>query len=187
MHLTVRRCSIFNAYIGSGLHPVLYQTINPPSSSSEPVTPAQTALLKLVDAHLSSHHANPPLSPDDFLLPAFERMQMYAVASLSSGLDDARLPKVLEGLVLVLEGLGSIGLACQGRSDRSEPGGGEEELVKRMKAPDTGMVGPVIGQSQLRPGTAPEFIMRFGLMSSATQGSERLLAPPATVSRQSGF
>lgn len=77
-------------------------------------------------------------------------MTKYAVASLSSGIDDARLPKVLEGLVLILEGLGSIGLACQGRSDRHEVGGGEEELVKRMKASDTGIVGSIIGEYFMR-------------------------------------
>lgn len=71
-------------------------------------------------------------------------MSTYALASLSSGLDDARLPKVLEGLVLVLEGLGSIGLACQERRDKQAVGGGEEELVKEMKMEKTGLTGPIV-------------------------------------------
>lgn len=73
-------------------------------------------------------------------------MSKYAIASLSSGIDDARLPKVLEGLVLVFEGLGSIGLACQGRHDRGELSGGEEDLVKRMKMGDKGIIGTLVGK-----------------------------------------
>lgn len=147
LQLILSRCSIFNAYISSGLHPVLYNTINPPSTSSEPITPAQTALLKLVDSFLSSPHTNPSPSPHAFLLPAFERMSTYALASLSSGADDARLPKVLEGLVLVLEGLGSIGLACQERRDKQATGAGEEEVVKGMKLEKAGLIGPIVCKS----------------------------------------
>jgi hypothetical protein len=80
-----------------------------------------------------------------FLLPTLDRLSVYAISSLSSGLDDARLPKVLEALVLVTESLGSIGLACQSRHDRRETGGGEEEIVTAMK--EGAVVASVIGTS----------------------------------------
>lgn len=106
------------------------------------------------------------------MLSAFERMNTYALASLSSGLDDARLPKVLEGLVLVLEGLGSIGLACQERKDKEVTGGGEEEMVKEMKMRETGLIGPIV--CEYRPLRA----LRTTLTSSATPCATRLHAPP---------
>ena len=137
------RCEIFTSYIESGFQGRLINALNPPTTSSEPITPAQTSLLKIVDSHLSAPHPN--TANDAFLLPLFNRLHVYAAGSLSSGLDDARLPKVLEALVLVLEGLGSIGLACQGRQDRQEAGGDEEELVRQMQATD-GIVGPIVGE-----------------------------------------
>ena len=72
--------------------------------------------------------------------------------------DDARLPKVFEGLVLVTEALSSIGLACQARADAAAQAasgtatesvvGGEEDLVQSMKSPDedVGLLKPLIGQ-----------------------------------------
>ena len=72
--------------------------------------------------------------------------------------DDARLPKVFEGLVLVTEALSSIGLACQARADAvalaangtatESVVGGEEDLVQNMKSPDedVGLLKPLIGQ-----------------------------------------
>jgi ataxin-10 len=137
------RCEIFSSFITSGLQSSLIDALNPPTTTSEPITPAQTSLLKIVDSHLSAPHPN--TFNDAFLLPLFNRLHVYAVGSLSSGLDDARLPKVLEALVLVLEGLGSIGLACQGRQDRQEAGGEEERIVREMQAKD-GIVGPIVGE-----------------------------------------
>jgi hypothetical protein len=140
------RCSIFTSYIASGLQSNLINSLNPPTSSSEPITPAQTSLLKVVDSHLSDPHPN--TAENEFLLPLFGQLQVYAAGSFSSGIDDARLPKVLEALVLVLEGLGSIGLACQGRRDRNEPAGEEEVIVRHMQA-EGGIVGPLVGESHL--------------------------------------
>jgi hypothetical protein len=137
------RCEIYASYITSGLQSRLINALNPPTASSEPITPAQTSLLKIVDSHLSAPHAN--TANDAFLLPLFNRLHVYAADSLSSGLDDARLPKVLEALVLVLEGLGNIGLACQGRQDRQEAGEEEERIVREMQAKD-GIVGPIVGE-----------------------------------------
>jgi ataxin-10 len=136
-------CEIFTSFITSGLQSRLIDALNPPTTSSEPITPAQTSLLKIVDSHLSAPHPN--TFNDSFLLPLFNRLHVYAAGSLSSGLDDARLPKVLEALVLVLEGLGSIGLACQGRQDRQEASGQEEGIVREMQSKD-GVVGPIVGE-----------------------------------------
>jgi ataxin-10 len=99
------------------------------------------------------------------MLSGFERMNTYALASLSSGLDDARLPKVLEGLVLILEGLGSIGLACQERRDKRESGGGEEDVVKKMKVDISGIIGPIVCKSRLIDTTL------LSLISSFTSGT----------------
>lgn len=126
-------CQLFTKFIESGLHASLIHALNPPSSTSEPITPAQTALLKLLDSYLSPDHENPSSDTNEFLLPTLDRLSTYAVSSLSSGLDDARLPKVLEALVLVVESLGSIGLACQARRDRREAAGTEEKIVATMK------------------------------------------------------
>jgi ataxin-10 len=137
------RCSIFTSFITSGLQASLINSLNPPTSSSEPITPAQTSLLKIIDSHLSDTHPN--TADNHFLLPLFQRLQVYANGSFASGIDDARLPKVLEALVLVLEGLGSIGLACQGRRDRHDPLGEEEVIVTEMQA-EEGIVGSLVGE-----------------------------------------
>ena len=137
------RCSIFTSYITSGLQSRLINILNPPTSSGEPITPAQTSLLKIIDSHLSDTH--PDTAENTFLLPLFDRLQVYATGSFASGIDDARLPKVLEALVLVLESLGSIGLACQGRRDRNEDGGEEELIVNKMQS-EEGIVGPLVGE-----------------------------------------
>jgi len=137
------RCSIFTSYITSGLQSRLINILNPPTSSGEPITPAQTSLLKIIDSHLSDTH--PDTADNIFLLPSFDRLQVYATGRLASGIDDARLPKVLEALVLVLESLGSIGLACQGRRDRNEDGGEEELIVNKMQS-EEGIVGPLVGE-----------------------------------------
>ena len=82
-------------------------------------------------------------SPYKFLVPPFISLSRYAIASMQSGPDDARLPKVFEGLILVCEGLSGIGLAVQGRRDRGEvEKGGDEEMVRDMKAE---IVNPLIG------------------------------------------
>jgi len=140
------RCAIFTSFITSGLQASLINSLNPPTTSSEPITPAQTSLLKIIDSHLSDTHPN--TADNHFLLPLFQRLQIYANGSFASGIDDARLPKVLEALVLVLEGLGSIGLACQGRRDRHEPAGEEEVIVAEMQA-EGGIVGPLVGESYI--------------------------------------
>lgn len=142
-NVTDGRCSIFTSYITSGLQADLINTLNPPTTSAEPITPAQTSLLKILDSHLSDKHAN--TEDNQFLLALFSRLQVYASGSFASGLDDARLPKVLEALVLVLESLGSIGLACEGRRDRNEPLGQEENIVSEMQA-EGGIVGPLVGK-----------------------------------------
>jgi len=64
---------------------------------------------------------------------------------MRSGQDDARLPKVFEGLVLVCEGLSGIGLAVQGRLDRRESEEGGDELMLNIMKRD--VVKPLIGKS----------------------------------------
>lgn len=81
-------------------------------------------------------------------MSTFTSWHRYATISLSSGQDDARLPKVLEGLVLVLECLGTIVLACQARRDRNEhnPTGGEEAIVAQLKAADGKYISCIISK-----------------------------------------
>lgn len=166
------RCSIFTSFISSGLQASLINSLNPPTTSSEPITPAQTSLLKIVDSHLSDNHPN--TADNHFLLPLFHRLQVYANGSFSSGIDDARLPKVLEALVLVLEGLGSTGLACQGRRDRHEPAGEEEVIVAEMQA-EGGIVGPLVG----------EFFYIDKTDLRTPESIECLHAPTSPITRQS--
>jgi hypothetical protein len=153
----ISSCHIFTSYIDSGLQASLINTLNP-STSSEPITPAQTALIKLVDSHLSAAH--PDNADNAFLLPLFDRLQIYATGSLGSGIDDARLPKVLEALVLVLESLGSIGLAYQARLDEGQTGGEEEKIMRAMQA-EGGIVGPIISMSTLSNATHPRSLERI--------------------------
>jgi len=117
---------------------------------TEPVTPSQTILFKLLDSHLSSSsRANTSPSPHIFLVDSFRDYSRYAVISLRSGQDDARLPKVFEALVLVCEGLCSMGLASQERRDKGKGRevsvGGDEEVVTLMKREADGIVKPLIG------------------------------------------
>ncbi|EIW67301.1 hypothetical protein M231_01611 [Tremella mesenterica] len=118
------------------------------ASPPEPITPSQTVLLKLIDHYLSSPHPNRSPSPHCYFIDLYKNLSEYSLASLQSGKDDARLPKVFEGLILVLEGLCSIGLACQERSDRRKSGnqqvqdkeGGEEELIGLLRKNETGVI-----------------------------------------------
>lgn len=71
---------------------------------------------------------------------------------MTSSVDDGRLPRVFEGLVLAGEGLGSIGLAVQGRRDKGEVSEvGEEQMVVRMKSGPTNIVKPLVGMSGTPP------------------------------------
>ncbi|WVQ99934.1 hypothetical protein IAU59_007077 [Kwoniella sp. CBS 9459] len=139
--------SIFNALISSSLHTRLFDLL---ADSSEPITPSQTTLLKVLDSHLASSSSSDPTplprpSPHLFLIPLFHVLTRYTLASIGQGADDPRLPKVFEGLILVTEGLCAIGLAVQGRKDRRkyEVGsgleeGGDEEVVERLKSAGEG-------------------------------------------------
>ena len=66
---------------------------------------------------------------------------------MRSGKDDARLPQVLEGLVLVSEGFSSIGLAVQGRRDRGQKEDGSDEHMLSAMKKET--IEPIIGKSPL--------------------------------------
>ncbi|KAK4689512.1 ataxin-10, partial [Tremellales sp. Uapishka_1] len=99
----------------------------------EPITPSQTILLKLLDSHLSTKPSSSPTA-NQFLLPLFHTLSTYTILSVRQAADDARLPKMLEGLVLVLEILSSIGLEHQRRIDASEPiEPSRSEMVLTMK------------------------------------------------------
>jgi len=92
-----------------------------------------------------------------FLVDSFKDYSRYALISLRSGQDDARLPKVFEALVLVCEGLCSMGLAVQARRDkgkgRETEKGGDEDVVKAMKNEREGLIEPLIGKFPLHPFT----------------------------------
>ena len=144
------RCSIFDCYLYNGTYGILFEALNP--NMIEVVTPAQTALLKLVDAHLT-HRSSPnsdldsaesDLNPDDFLLDAFLRLHKYASISLTSGLDDARLPKILEAMVLVVECLGTIALALQARHDQDPSQAGDSFVVTQLKSPENKYIQSIV-------------------------------------------
>ena len=117
------------------------------SSSDEPITPSQTVLLKLLDAQLSSSvysTSSSKPSPNSFLIPTFLALSGYGIASIKFGKDDARLAKVFEGLVLVSEGLSSIGLAVQTALDRGDDEQtGMSLMVGEMKIE---LIQPIIGE-----------------------------------------
>lgn len=151
--LTIR-VGIFTSFIESGLHARLLQML---ADDTEPITPSQTALLKLIDSHLASTgRRNKTPSPHVFLVDLFRSQVRYCSVSLASGTDDARLPKVFEGLVLVCEGLSSISLAAQSRKDKGKARateveiGGDEEVVATMKG-DEGIIASAVGESCLDP------------------------------------
>jgi ataxin-10 len=90
------------------------------------------------------------------LIPVFHLLSAYAMTSMSHVPDDARLPKVFEGLVLVCEALSSIGLKVQGEKDlqvgvgmRGKEEGSDGDLIQEMKDPEdgTGLIKPIIGIS----------------------------------------
>lgn len=142
---------IFTHYIQSGLHWDLYAKLG---DTSEPITPSQTSLLKLIDSHLANpSRPNPSPSPHAHLVVLFTNHARYALISLGSGQDDARLPKIFEGMVLVCEGLVSMGLAAQSRADKAKASretsdkrqaGGDEQVVQAMKG-ETALLKPLIG------------------------------------------
>ncbi|KAK8854829.1 hypothetical protein IAR55_003568 [Kwoniella newhampshirensis] len=142
--------SIFNAIINLALHPRLFALLSTPS---EPLTPNQTVLLKVLDSHLSSSTSSTTCTssstpPNAFLIPLFHTLSTYAQFSIAQDVDDPRLPKVFEGLILVSEALSSIGLTLQASRDRGEveTRSEEEEIVGMMKDPDetNGVVKPIV-------------------------------------------
>ncbi|KAK1927072.1 spinocerebellar ataxia type 10 protein domain-containing protein, partial [Papiliotrema laurentii] len=159
---------IFTHYIQSGLHWDLYAKLG---DTSEPITPSQTSLLKLIDSHLANpSRPNPSPSPHAHLVVLFTNHARYALISLGSGQDDARLPKIFEGMVLVCEGLVSMGLAAQSRADKAKASretsdkrqaGGDEQVVQAMKG-ETALLKPLIDLlaaldkfiPRVKPGTA---------------------------------
>ena len=144
-------CGIFNQFLDSGYQSRLLTLL---SDDSEPITPSQTTLLKLLDSHLaSSSRLDTRPSPSSFLISFFHHLASYAVGSLRSGQDDSRLPKVLEGLILTCEALSSIGLAVQSRIDKGQQKkkarvdmGGDEDVVVEMKDAQKGVINPLISQ-----------------------------------------
>ncbi|WVR07462.1 hypothetical protein IAU60_004503 [Kwoniella sp. DSM 27419] len=136
--------SMFNHMIDLGLHQKLFTRLG---DDTEPITPSQTILLKLLDSYLSTSPAiNPSPSPHAFLVPTYLRLVAYSLGSVRQGADDPKLPKVFEALILVTESLNTIGLAVQGRKDRAEPSsGGDEEVVNQMKSAEpSGVIRPTV-------------------------------------------
>ncbi|CAD6577777.1 MAG: hypothetical protein TREMPRED_002036 [Tremellales sp. Tagirdzhanova-0007] len=125
-------CELVNSVIDQNLHATLFHALSTPD---EPISPSQTVLLKVLETHLSSSIRDDPTpSPNVFLVPLFLSLAQYSISSMRSGKDDARLPKIFEGLVLVSEGFSGIGLAVQGRRDRGQKEDrGGEEMSKAMK------------------------------------------------------
>ena len=150
------RVELFNSFVESGEYSDLLTSLK---DDTEPITPAQTTLLKLVDSYLAQppHDLTTTPKPHLVLVELFKDYVRYTLISLGSGHDDARLPKVLEGLLLVVEGLSNIGLAAQYRIDSQKfeaNVAGKEKLgqresddpvIKAMKA-DDGIIKPLIGK-----------------------------------------
>ena len=152
-HAHSLRCAILTSLINSDLHAELFPNLGVPD---EPISPSQTILLKILDSHLASpDRPDPAYSANGFLIPLFHSLARYGLMSMRTLADDARLPKVFEGLVLVCEALSSIGLAVQARRDearlegREVELGGDERLVEEMKSveEDVGIVKPIISES----------------------------------------
>lgn len=147
--------SFFNHWIAQDLQSRLFGELAAPN---EPISPSQTTFLKILDAYLANpesptgrprEEGHMP-SSNGFLIPVFQLLAAYASTSIKHVPDDARLPKVFEGLVLVSEALISIGLAVQKSQDSSVTGETHPEmvLVEEMKSPDDGegLVKPIIGK-----------------------------------------
>lgn len=149
--------TFFNHFIALGLQARLFGEL---ASPNEPISPSQTTFLKILDSYLASSPPTPSSAssqsgnggdrPNRFLIPVFQLLSAYANTSIAHVPDDARLPKVFEGLVLVSEALVTIGLGVQASHDASDvPAGAhrEQELVSEMKSAEDGegLVAPIIG------------------------------------------
>ncbi|ORX38576.1 spinocerebellar ataxia type 10 protein domain-domain-containing protein [Kockovaella imperatae] len=139
--------SIFAHFLRNDSTGQLYDLL---SDTTEPMTPSQGTLLKLIDADLASRSAflftNPsPQTSLTFLVRSFRDLARYALISMQSGQDDARLPKVFEGLILVAEALSSVGLKSQERKDSNEaPIAAVDAIVIQMKDSEQGVIGSLI-------------------------------------------
>jgi hypothetical protein len=129
---------------------------------TEPLTPSQMTFLKIIDSielnrtPLDPDEEHPSPDPNYFLIPTFHKLAKYTLASLKSGNDDPRLPKIMAGLVLVVQILTTIGLAVQARLDeghRKNKIGGALKTVKTMKSKSkgVGLIKPLIGESSQAP------------------------------------
>ncbi|GFZ49470.1 hypothetical protein JCM24511_07590 [Saitozyma sp. JCM 24511] len=183
-------CGLINSFIDQSLQSQLFACL---SSPNEPISPSQTTLLKLLDSHLSdstSHmrssssvpnymdnmEVDDPTHPNRFLIPVFHLLSAYAMTSMSHVPDDARLPKVFEGLVLVCEALSSIGLKVQGEKDlqvgdigRGAEEGSDGDLIQEMKDPEdgTGLIKPIIESIR----SLDDFAPRVNPRASANNGN----------------
>jgi len=163
---------IFNSLIDLGLQAELFGKL---SSPDEALSPSQATFLKLLDSRINGqstssssastsfpnvYSSNEVPSRNRFLIPVFHVLSGYCLVSMKSGEDDARLPKILEGLVLVSEILSGIGLSVQARRDdlvakgmstQDHEAGGEEVMLREMKSEksDVGVVKPVVGMCTL--------------------------------------
>lgn len=142
---------IFNRMIEQTLTTQLFEDL---AMGDEVITPSQTTLLKLVDSALAAPPAprpNPLHSQFAFILPLWHNLAKYAVISMRSGQDDARLPKILIGLVLACESLSAIALNVQERIDEAKYGGdvvvpgGDEAMVAAMKSGPQCVIPPLVG------------------------------------------
>lgn len=89
-------------------------------------------------------------------MPTFADLARYTNTSIGSGIDDPRLPKVFEGLVLVTECLAGISLRAQEQMDEVAT-----RIVDELKAESARTVETIIGKSLLTVAVVPN---RSGLL-----------------------
>ena len=151
--LTPYRAALIHHFLETDLTVKLFELLR---DDTEPITPSQTTLLKLIDADLSSptswlYTGTTSATSYPFLISIFNDLSRYCLVSIQSGQDDARLPKVFEGLILTAEALSSIGLNAQEREDRSEePLPALTEVLEMTKSVNRGIVKSTVGESRNR-------------------------------------
>ena len=151
--LTPHRAALIHHFLETDLTVKLFELLG---DDTEPITPSQSTLLKLIDADLSSptswlYTGTTSATSYPFLISIFNDLSRYCLVSIQSGQDDARLPKVFEGLILTAEALSSIGLKAQERTDRSEePLPALTEVLEMTKSVNRGIVKSIVGESRNR-------------------------------------
>jgi ataxin-10 len=107
--------------------------------------------------------------------------------------DDARLPKVFEGLVLVSEALTTIGLEVQGRRDKARlraelvESGGEEAIIVDIKqdVQGQGIVKPIIGAWSSSAVNRSDFVELLAQLNQFLPRVKPFRAEPVSLSTDS--